>query len=99
MPTYFFDTSVLIAYFEREYARCVRLIDDLLGGRATAAISLLTVAELWAAPDMTDASTERERVALTTLMEVIRLCRRWLPSTSKTCVVAWINSSRTARTL
>ena len=48
MLDYFFDTSVLVAYFKDEDERSAALIEGVIDGTATGAISAITVAELWA---------------------------------------------------
>jgi predicted nucleic acid-binding protein len=70
MPDYFLDTSVLIAYFNREDTRTVELIETVRRGEATAAISAMTVAELWAAAVMHDDEERARRIALVTLLDV-----------------------------
>ncbi|MBI5651042.1 MAG: hypothetical protein HZC40_11460 [Chloroflexi bacterium] len=54
MPDYFFDSTVLVAYFKREDATTHTLINRILNGEASAAISAITVAELWAVSEMDD---------------------------------------------
>lgn len=70
MPDYFFDTSVLIAYFRNEDTRSAVLLEEVLTGRATAAISTITIAEIWSAKDI-DPETRRRRQALVQLMEAV----------------------------
>ena len=44
---FFFDTSVLIAYFSNEDTKSEALIEDVLNGMVGGAVSAITVAELW----------------------------------------------------
>ncbi|HLE30074.1 MAG TPA: PIN domain-containing protein [Anaerolineales bacterium] len=70
MPDYFFDTSVLIAYFRNEDTRSEVLLEEVLNGKATAAISAITVAEIWSAKNI-DAETRRLQQAVVQLMEAV----------------------------
>ncbi len=70
MSDYFFDTSVLVAYFKNEDARSAALIEEVLNGKATAAISAITVAELWSVKS-TDPATHNYREAVIQLMETV----------------------------
>jgi len=76
MADYFFDTSVLIAFLAREDTRTVALIDEVLQGDATAGISALTVAELWAPAAMSDQSERDRRAALVGLLQVYPIDQR-----------------------
>ena len=70
MADYFFDTSVLIAYFKNEDARSGALLEEVLNGRTTAAISAITVAEIWSVkPDNPEAW--RYQQAVIQLMETV----------------------------
>jgi predicted nucleic acid-binding protein len=71
MPDYFFDTSVLAAYFADEDSRSVDLVEDVLSGRATAAVSAITVAELWSLPDMAREDVQRQREAVVQLTQIV----------------------------
>jgi predicted nucleic acid-binding protein len=75
MPDYFFDTSVLIAYFKREDLQTHTLIERILEGNATAAISAITLAELWAVSEMEDIKIRDERQALVELLEAVAVDR------------------------
>lgn len=71
MADYFFDTSVLVAYFKKEDARTHDLFERILAGQVTAAISAITVAELWSVSDMLDQKTVEERGAVIALFEIV----------------------------
>ena len=70
MPDYFFDTSVLIAYFKNEDVKSAALVEEVIDGKATAAISAITVAELWSIKS-TDPATHSYREAVIQLMETV----------------------------
>ena len=70
MPDYFFDTSVLIAYFRNEDTRSEVLLEEVLNGKTTAAISAITIAEIWSAKNI-DAETRRRQQAVVQLMEAV----------------------------
>lgn len=76
MPDYFFDTSVLVAYFKNEDSRTLSLIGEVISGRMTAAISAITVAEVWATPAMGDPSVQRQRQALLALLQIVAIDRQ-----------------------
>ena len=71
MPDYFFDTSVLIAYFKREDPRTLTMLADVIAARATAAISAMTIAELWAAPEMANPTRQAERLAVVSMLQIV----------------------------
>jgi predicted nucleic acid-binding protein len=75
MADYFLDTSVLVAYFKKEDARTHDLMAQVLEGQATAAISAVTVAEVWSASDMADESARRDRQATMELCQVLPVDR------------------------
>ena len=70
MPDYFFDTSVLVAYFKNEDARSTALVEAVINGQATAAISAITIAELWAVKQQ-DVSAHRRQQAVIRLMKAV----------------------------
>ncbi len=74
MADYFLDTSVLVAYFKKEDARTHDIMAQVLG-HATAAISAVTVAEVWSASDMANESTRRDRQATMELCQVVTVDR------------------------
>jgi len=49
MADYFFDTTVLVAYFKKEDPQTHDFVARVLDGQATAAISAITIAEVWSA--------------------------------------------------
>ena len=61
MPDHFFDTTVLIAYFRDEDKQSELLVENVLTGKKSAAVSAITVAELWSVQDMDDAIIQRIR--------------------------------------
>ena len=71
MPDHFFDTTVLIAYFRDEDKQSELLVENVLTGKKSAAVSAITVAELWSVQDMDDAIIQRIREAVVQLMEVV----------------------------
>lgn len=73
MPDYFFDTSVLVAYFGGEDTHSQDLVNEIVDGDKQGAISALTVAELWAAPIMEQAERKRERLAIISLLDVVSI--------------------------
>lgn len=73
MADYFFDTSVLVAYFAAEDIRSQELVQQVVDGSRRAAISALTVAELWATTLMEQAAQKQERLALISLFDVINI--------------------------
>ncbi len=75
MPDFFFDTSVLVAYFKREDMQSREWIVQVLNGQASAAVSAITVAEVWSASDMADDIARRERQATLDLLDVIPINR------------------------
>ena len=75
MPNYFFDTTVLVAYFKKEDPRTHELFAEVLNGQATATISAITVAEVWSASDMTDATVREERRATINLLNIVAIDR------------------------
>jgi len=68
---FFFDTSVLIAYFRNEDIKSEALIEDVLNGTAIGAVSAITVAELWSLKDMNDSDIQRRRQAVIQLMDIV----------------------------
>lgn len=75
MPDYFFDTSVLVAYFGAEDARSRELVEEVVEGTKRGAISALTVAELWATPLMEQVERQKERLAVISLLDVVKIDR------------------------
>lgn len=71
MADYFLDTSVLVAYFRREGLRSRELLEDVFDGKATAAVSAITVAELWSWGDMDNEVVARQRQAVLQFMQVV----------------------------
>ena len=76
MPDYFFDTTVLLAYFKNEDPRSVSLVKAVIQGQYVAAVSAITVAEVCANSEMNDSITRRERLALLALMQIVPLNSR-----------------------
>ena len=70
MPDYFFDTSVLVAYFKNEDSRSAALVEAVINGQATAAISAITIAELWAVKQQ-DVQARRRQQAVLQLMQSV----------------------------
>lgn len=68
MANYFFDTSVLVAYFKEEDARTVHVVESVLNGDEAGFISAITVAEICAASDMDDPSLRERRLAVLNLL-------------------------------
>jgi predicted nucleic acid-binding protein len=75
MPDYFFDTTVLIAYFKDEDSYTRKLIEQVIGGSAYAGISAITVAEVVSSTDMGDGQLREKRLALLKLLEVVPIDR------------------------
>ncbi len=75
MANYFFDTTVLVAYFRKEGAQTHDLFMRVWSGQATATISTVTVAEVWSASDMTDETVQSERRAIIELLGIIAIDR------------------------
>lgn len=73
MPDYFFDTSVLVAYFGAEDTHSQELVDAVVDGDKTGAISALTVAELWASSQMEQSERKSERLAVLSLLDVVSI--------------------------
>lgn len=71
---YFFDTSVLVAYFVED-ARSRELVEEVVEGTKRGAISALTVAELWATPLMEQVERQKERLAVISLLDVVNIDR------------------------
>jgi len=76
MPDYFFDTSVVLAYFKNEDARCVSLVKEVVQGQYTAAVSVITVAEVWASSEMKDSNIRSDRLAVLALMQIVPIDTR-----------------------
>lgn len=76
MPDYFFDTTVVLAYFKNEDARSVSLVREVVQGQTTAAVSVITVAEVCASGEMNDPSIRRERLAVLALMQIVPIDTR-----------------------
>ncbi len=75
MADYFFDTSVLIAYFKEEDLRTAWLLESIFRADATAMLSAVTVAEVCSASDMSDLRLRTKRLATLDLFEVVALDR------------------------
>jgi predicted nucleic acid-binding protein len=71
MADYFFDTSVLVAYFKEEDARTIQVVESVLNGDGVGFISAITVAEICAASDMDDLSLRERRLAVLNLLSTI----------------------------
>ena len=74
-PNYFFDTTVLIAYFKDEDSYTARLVEPVLKRQNTAAISVVTVAEVFAASDMDNPDLRARRLAVLNSLVVIPVDR------------------------
>ncbi len=75
MADYFFDTSVLIAYFKKEDLQTHDAITRVLEKQSTAAVSAITVAELWSSSDMVDEVVRGDRLATIEFCEIIPIDR------------------------
>ena len=75
MADYFFDTSVLVAYFKEEDSFTVEIMEATLNGEQSASISAITVAEICAASDMADPALREKRLAVLNLLDVILVDR------------------------
>lgn len=75
MVDYFFDTSVLVAYFKEEDSHTVNIVESSLYGGQSASISAITVTEICAASDMADPSLREKRLAVLNLFDVISVDR------------------------
>ena len=73
MADYFFDTSVLVAYFKEEEAHTVQLVESVLSGNEVGYISAITVAEICAASDMDDPGLREKRLAVLNLLNKISI--------------------------
>ena len=71
MADYFFDTSVLVAYFKEEDAYTVEAVESVLNGEGAGSISAITVAEICAASDMDDPGLRERRLAVLSLLNVM----------------------------
>ncbi len=69
-PDYFFDTTVLIAYFKDEDPYTVRVVEPVLKGERTAVISAVTVAEVVAATEMDRPDIRSKRLAVLAALAV-----------------------------
>ncbi|MBI3742279.1 MAG: PIN domain-containing protein [Chloroflexi bacterium] len=76
MADYFFDTTVLVAYFKKEDTQTHGLFARILNGQVIAAISAITIAELWSTSEITDQTAKSERVATIDLFEIVTVDRQ-----------------------
>jgi len=75
MAKYFFDTTVLIAFFKREDSKTHDLFSEILDGGSSATISVITLAEAYSWSEMTDETIRRDRQAILALLQVIDVNR------------------------
>lgn len=75
MAYYFFDTSVLVAYFKEEDTRTVEIVESVLIGERSANISAITVAEIFSASDMADSLLRDKRLAVLNLLNMTAVDR------------------------
>ncbi len=75
MAKYFFDTTILIAFFKKEDPRTHDLFSEVLNGESTGAISVITLAEVYAGSDMTEETIRRDRQATLALLDVVEVNR------------------------
>ena len=72
---YFFDTTVLVAYFKKEDIYTHDIVTQVLDEKATASISVITVAEVVAASDMNEPELRDRRLAVLNALTVIPVDR------------------------
>jgi len=75
MADYFFDTSILVAYFKEEDTRTVEIVESVLIGERSASISAITVAEIFSASDMADSLLRDKRIAALNLLNMTAVDR------------------------
>src|SRR5436190_2109281 len=75
MPTYFLDTSVVIAYFMNEDVRSNALIEDILQGHVKGMISAITVVEALVGDQTRDPEVLASRMEVLAAFEVVPVDR------------------------
>lgn len=76
MADYFLDPPILIAYFKKEDSRTYDLIVSVIEGRTSAAISAVTVAEVWSVSAMAEERARHDRRTVIEFCQVIAVERR-----------------------
>jgi predicted nucleic acid-binding protein len=74
-PDYFFDTTVLVAYFKKEDQHTHEIVTQVLDGQGIASISVITIAEIVAASDMDQPELRDKRLALLDALTVVPIDR------------------------